>query len=493
MNKWPQNPVIYEINTPVWLYDLSRKYGGDITLANVPAAEWDSLAAFHIDGIWLMGVWERSPMGIQISNRDVTLKGEFRKALPDFADGDNIGSAYCVRQYQVNDLLGGNQGLAAARAALSVRGMRLILDFVPNHTARDHPWVIEHPEYYIHGEIDGLLGKSGYYFESNEEIIACGKDPYFPPWEDCAQLNAFHPGLRLAVIDSIRMIASMCDGVRCDMAMLMLNDIFSHTWTDKAGPIPSEEYWLQVIQSIRDELPDFIFLAEAYWDKELILQQLGFNYCYDKKFYDRLLHDQADSIQGHLKGDIDFQNHLVRFIENHDETRAVSAFPLKKSVIAALAMSTIPGAKLYHDGQFEGRKVKTPVFLRRREIEFPNEDQVRFYQRLVRVATSELIHYGKWSFCELSGWQDNPSFLSLASWTWKKDDQILLVILNFADQKSQGLVRVPWDSVGGNNWRLVDLIKGDIFERSGSEMIETGMYVDLEPWDFHLLWFSRKI
>jgi len=83
MNNWPRNPVLYEINTPIWLYDLSRKYGGPVTLANVPAAEWDSLAALQINAVWFMGVWERSPIGIQVSNQNAALTEEFRKALPD--------------------------------------------------------------------------------------------------------------------------------------------------------------------------------------------------------------------------------------------------------------------------------------------------------------------------------------------------------------------------------------------------------------------------
>ena len=79
---------------------------------------------------------------------------EFRRALPDFEPEDNVGSPYCVRRYVVDDHLGGPEGLAIARLELSNRGMNLILDFVPNHVAPDHPWVAEHPEYFIRGNAD---------------------------------------------------------------------------------------------------------------------------------------------------------------------------------------------------------------------------------------------------------------------------------------------------------------------------------------------------
>ena len=147
MRPWPKHPVIYEINTWVWLNELSRKYNRSVTLLSVPPQEWDFLSSFGFDALWFMGVWERSPAGIGISMQNQGLLNEFRRVLPDFSAGDNVGSPYCVRRYVVDDHFGGTEGLAAARKVLGERGMRLILDFVPNHVAPDHPWVFEHPEY----------------------------------------------------------------------------------------------------------------------------------------------------------------------------------------------------------------------------------------------------------------------------------------------------------------------------------------------------------
>ena len=148
---WPRRPVIYEINTWVWLNDLRQQYDRAITLGNVPAEQWDATASLAVDAVWLMGVWERSPESIRIANGNLGLQADFRRALPDYTPADNVGSAYCVRNYVVDEHLGGPEGLAVARQMLAQRGLRLVLDFVPNHVATDHPWLFEHPEYFVQG------------------------------------------------------------------------------------------------------------------------------------------------------------------------------------------------------------------------------------------------------------------------------------------------------------------------------------------------------
>ena len=117
---WPRRPVIYEINTWVWLNSLSRHYQRAITLGNVPTEQWDAIAALGVDAVWLMGVWERSPEGIRIANRNAGLQADFRRALPDYTPADNVGSAYCVRRYVVDEHLGGPAGLAMARQMLGL-------------------------------------------------------------------------------------------------------------------------------------------------------------------------------------------------------------------------------------------------------------------------------------------------------------------------------------------------------------------------------------
>ncbi len=193
MKAWPKNPIIYEINTWVWLQELSQEYKIPVTLSEVPAEVWDSLANLEVDAIWLMGVWERSPAGITIADKNEGLLKSFRLALPDFRPEDNVGSPYCVRQYAVDAHLGGSQGMAVARKELGRRGLKLILDFVPNHVAPDHPWIAQHPEYFIQGNTDDARDDPASFVEIGGKVLACGRDPYFPAWPDVLQLNAFQP------------------------------------------------------------------------------------------------------------------------------------------------------------------------------------------------------------------------------------------------------------------------------------------------------------
>ena len=172
VSAWKQYPTLYEINTWVWLIDLSQKYAKRIDLGSVPSAEWDAIAAYGFDAVWFMGVWERSPKGIAIANKNENLLNDFRRALPDFRSEDNVGSPYCVRRYLVDDHLGGPKGLAVARRELSQRGLNLMLDFVPNHVAPDHPWATEHPEYFIRGNADDLGNDPSSYMEVNGTVYA---------------------------------------------------------------------------------------------------------------------------------------------------------------------------------------------------------------------------------------------------------------------------------------------------------------------------------
>lgn len=493
MGTWPRNPVIYEINTWVWLHELRQKVYRSVTLGSIPAEEWDAVAGAEADAVWLMGVWERSPIGTRIARAFPELQTEYRKALPDYTTEDVVGSPYCVHRYAVDERLGGPQGLARAREELARRGMRLILDFVPNHVAPDHPWVYEHPKYFIQGSGEDLVGVPNDFFAADGKIIACGRDPYFPPWTDTAQLNAFHPGLRQAAIETVSSIAEHCDGIRCDMAMLLMSSIFEKTWGPRAGQRPESEYWGEVIGAVRKGHPDFLFVAEAYWDLEWELQQQGFDYCYDKRLYDRLIYDSAEGIRLHLTADLAYQNKLVRFIENHDEPRAAAAFSPEKSRAAAVAIATLPGAKLFHQGQFEGRRIKLPVQLVRRPGETLDEGLQTFYRGLLKVIRARAFREGEWSLCERSGWPDNPSYVNLVAWCWRKEDERYLVVINLSHTRCQGRIHLPWADLKGRTSLLVDVMSGERYERDGDDMLDQGLYVDLEAWKYHFLQWEGTV
>jgi glycosidase len=480
-----RHPRIYEISTWVWLGVLSRKSGSSITLKNVPKQEWDAIAQLGVDAVWFMGVWERSPAGLAIARTNPSLMADFRRALPDLAERDIVGSPYCVRQYVVDAALGGPDGLAEARKQLAQRGLKLILDFVPNHVAPDHPWTVDHPEYFIGGDREDLAREPASFLERNGRIFACGRDPYFPAWPDVLQLNAFDPGHRRAAIATVSGIAELCDGVRCDMSMLFINSIFERTWGKRAGPKPSTEYWPDLITAVKKGHSQFIFMAEAYWDLEWELHQQGFDYCYDKRLYDRMEHGHVNGVRQHLCADLAYQSKLVRFLENHDEPRAAATFQPHKHRAAAVTILTLPGAKLLYEGQFEGLKTRLPVFLARRPAESSDRDLERFYRQLLDATAQEPFRSGDWALCECIGWADNPSCQSLFAWCWRKADARCLVIVNFSDSPAQAMVKLPWGDLAKNRWVLKDSLSGDKYDRDGGEMAGTGLYVSLEAWRWH--------
>ncbi len=487
---WRKRPMIYEIPTWVWLDEMRVKHGAGVTLGTIPDAEWDALAELEIDAVWLMGVWERSPAGVAVSNANAEQQGEFHRVLPDYTPADNVGSAYCVRDYVVAKHLGGPEALAQARAALNARGLRLILDFVPNHVAIDHPWASQHPEYFVRGTFDDLARAPNAFVDVNGHVLANGRDPYFPAWRDVLQVNAFHTQLRAAAIETVSSIAAQCDGMRCDMAMLLLNEIFEHTWGDRAGERPPTEYWQEVIPAVKAKYPNTLFIAEVYWDLEYEMMQKGFDYCYDKRLYDRLVGDNAESIRAHLTAGLDYQDRLVRFIENHDEPRAAATFHGAKERAAAIVMATTPGAKLVYDGQLEGRQVKLPVFLARRRPEVADNELALFYRGLLNAVHAELFHEGEWYLCERSGWPDNSSFHDIVAWTWRYRDHRTLIVVNLSGHRSQAMVHLPWDDLRGQTWRLVETLAWECYVRDGDDLSKSGLFVDLDAWGYHFLKFE---
>lgn len=488
---WPKNPLIYEINIWVWLHELSRKLGQPLTLSLVPDEEWDRIASLGFDMVWFMGVWERSPEGIRISMENEGLITDFRRTLPDFKDHDNVGSPYCVRRYAVDKHLGGREALAAARRKLDDRGLRLILDFVPNHVAPDHPWADAHPDYFIQGDKEDLERAPHSFLSLSGRVYACGRDPYFPAWPDVLQLNAFNEGLRTAVTETLSGIAGQCDGVRCDMAMLVMNSIFERTWGSRAGARPEADYWSHIIPAVKRRYPGFHFIAEAYWGLEWELQQHGFDYCYDKRLYDRLEHDPAESVLVHLQADLSYQEKLVRFIENHDEPRAAAAFSPEKHRAAAVTVLTLPGARLIHEGQMEGRRVRPPVFLARRPAENLNADLLEFYRLMLKWLHRGNLLRGTWRLCECLGWPDNQSHKNLLSWCWEKGTYFSIIVVNLSGMASQGLIRIPLETLRGRSWQLKDVFTSVIYERHGDEMCGQGLYVELGSWGFHFLTCSQ--
>ncbi|HEY5395654.1 MAG TPA: alpha-amylase family glycosyl hydrolase [Trebonia sp.] len=492
MTGWPEKPVIYEVNTAVWLAELSRAAAAPVTLGSVPDAAWDVVTPAGVDAVWLMGVWERSPAGLELALANAGLMESFRDALPDVQDQDIIGSPYCVHRYAADERFGGPSGLAAARAALADRGVKLILDYVPNHVAPDHPWVTEHPEYFIQGDDDDLKADPAGWLPVGVYVLAHGRDPYFPPWPDVVQLNAYAAAARTATQQTLSDIAAQCDGIRCDMAMLMTNDVFGKTWGERAGQRPEQEFWPAIIAELRTRHPDTVLIAEAYWDMEWTLQQQGFAFCYDKRLYDRILEVNPPDLRGHLQADLGYQSRLVRFLENHDEPRIAGALPAVLQRTAAVTIATLPGATLWHEGQFEGRRVRPPVFLARRPEEPLDQELAAWYRDLLDVVAERRVRTGAWQLLEVAGWPDNESGRNLIAWSWTPgadaaDARRHVIVVNLSETEAQGRIRLPWPDLPGRRWRLLDPLSGSDFTRDGGELADKGLYVEMQPGQYYLL------
>lgn len=421
----PSNPTIYEVHTAAYLNELTVRDKTNVYLDTIPDDELDRLMTLGIDAVWLMGVWQRSPAAVTIDMANERLLDEFRGVLPDFTPDDVIGSAYAVQDYTVDVRFGGDGALASLRERLSSRGIGLILDFVPNHTAPDHPWVREHVDYYIHTGADAAQYDSLAYAGVGDNSIARGRDPNSAPWPDVLQMNAFSPGYRAATIETLGRIASMSDGVRCDMAMLMLDDVVQRTWGQLAGGPLATTYWQQVTRAVREQYPDYTFIAECYWDTERTLIEQGFDYCYDKTLYDHLVANDPAGAKEYLARTADIQPHMVHFIENHDEPRAAARLPLDQALAAGAIMATLPGANLIHHGQIEGKRVKIPVQLRRGPEELANHTAQRFYHTLCDINTGNTLRNGVLSL------RDTDT-QAIIAYDWRSEGTVNTVVINYS-------------------------------------------------------------
>ena len=490
MLQWPKFPTIYEINTWVWLTDLSQGAKKRLTLAEVPQSELERIAAYGFDGVWLMGVWQRSPGARRIAQTFPGWQSAFQEALPGYGPEDVVGSPYAILDYQVDATLGGNEGLAVIRSRLQELGMGMILDFVPNHMALDHPWLKTHPKRFIQGDADILADEPANYFlvdkDGDEHIFAHGRDPYFEGWPDTVQLDYRRAETRRAMTDELLAIAERCDGVRCDMSMLLTRDVFLRTWGGEFDP-PATEFWPAALTDIKAKYPGFLTMAEVYWDMEWQMQQQGFSYTYDKRLYDRILHENGDSVRQHLSAALDYQKHMVRFTENHDEPRAAKEFGIEGSKAAAVLSLTLPGLRLVHEGQMEGRRVKIPVHLGRRPKEVPLEGLDDFYKRLLQALHHPVFRDGMWQKLQVApAWERNISFANILAHQWTYGDQIRIVVANLSDQRAQSLIIIPLPELAGKEWCLRDILNEKEYTWSGDELANQGLYVDLQAYGTHL-------
>jgi len=499
------SPLLYEIYTRQWLSSLSRSTGREIDLWAVPEVELDRLARLGVTHVWLMGLWPTGGKARAEALRHPDLKKAYDEALPGWTDDDVCGSPYAISAYSVPPSIGGDDGLKALRGRLAERGIKLILDFVPNHTGVDHAWAIQRPNLYVGAPVDSgvviaeAVKVRGIY---GERLIANGKDPGFAGWTDTLQLDYRRPETRKAMLEQLQKIADRCDGVRCDMAMLVLNDVFAKTWAhvpamDAHGqPIEAvaDEFWWSSIHAVKERHPDFLFLAEAYWDLEDRLCDLGFDYAYDKKLYDLVI-ERDWGVTGHLHMLGDKNNRRAHFLENHDEPRVNASLPAAAHAAGALLTLALPGLRFLHDGQLEGRRRFARIQLARRADEDVDDAIADIYDRVLDAIKDTAVGRGDWQFVEARPvWSDNSTHFAFTLVQWQRRgvaDAFDVVVINHGDARSQCYARLTAQGLRQGTWSLKDALSTEVYERHGDDLADNGLYLDVAPHAAQLFRFTR--
>lgn len=483
-------PYLYEANARLFLRRIAEKYNRPVSLANIPVEEWQFFSHLGIDLVWLMGVWQRSPSSRRKALLDLALRQEYERALPDWSAEDIAGSPYAIYTYSLEPSLGKAEELAQLKSNLNHHGIGLILDFVPNHVAVDHQWTISHPEWFVQGKDSDVHEHPEWFFPSKTGVyLAHGRDPNFPPWADTAQLNIYSADLRQALINELLQIIEMADGVRCDMAMLTLNDVFSNTWGEiiKSRSRPENEFWTEAIRQVKQRRSDFLLIAEVYWGLEKRLQELGFDFTYNKQLYEKLRHSTSEEFYNYLESDAQHLKRSVLFVENHDEPRAITAFGRERSLMAATIIATLPGLRLFYDGQFEGRHIQIPVQLVREPKDNVDPEIKQFYDRLLGFGNNSALHDGECKLMEADrAWDGNESYKNLLAWIWHLDTHTKVVIVNYSPSPSQGRLKLLVPEANIRSITLLDELTSITYVRDPDEVRSQGLYVALEPYHAHL-------
>lgn len=466
---------LLEITTRPYLYGLSKKLGRQITkFRDIPDSEFLSWKEKGFEWVWFMGIWQLGPAGVEHDLNDQGLIQSFNKVLPGWTKEDVIGSPYAIVSYTVNTELGSEADLDWLRNKLHSLGMKLMVDFVPNHSATDAPEVTSKLNYYIRCPQGQTIDRSKYLANG----IAYGCGIWCDPWTDVAQFNYCDEEFRKHQIEVLKYIAKHADGVRCDMAHLIINDEFYSYWETQLRAYgynkPSKEFWAEAISAVKASYPDFIFMAESYGDVLYKLHSFGFDYTYDKDCLDKLYYHDVKGFQQLLwNSDINYKQHLAHFTENHDEPRTMEKFWnwAPAADCAAASLLTLPGLRFFNQDQWLGYKNKIDVHLRRAADDAENEDVKAFYDKLFALLKTDALRLGTFTQLNVDGSDTIPA------WRYAYGNERYLIMANFNENQSGG--RVVLDDCPLGQTTFTDFITGDVYTRDGSEVRSSGLSVVL--------------
>jgi hypothetical protein len=471
-----------------------------VTLADVPDEPLDTIRRRGFHGIWLMGVWSTGPAGRAEALRSPGLLAAYEKVLPDWDPTDVEGSPFSIRSYEPPPALGGLEELARLRERMHERELGLILDFVPNHLARDHRWRDERPELLVQGSARDLAREPENWYAhptpgGEFRVLAHGRDPHFPGWSDTCQVDYRSTEARRAMSELFRDLASRCDGLRCDVAMLVLPDIFRKTWGERGGGAGDDagDFWSTAIPELRREHPDIVLIAEVYWGLEERLVAAGFDFAYDKDFTDKIIAGDLDGLRARVGEPRERHEHRLRFLENHDEPRAMEVLGAERSRAAAVLAATLPGARFFQEGQESGRRIHVPVQLARAPVEPVDEASLAFYERLFEALTAPVFHRGHWSPLEIRDADPPGEASGLLGSVWRDSEEIRLAVANLGETVAKGRVPLPdvLRSAGSRETRgdrsrdpgtltIRDELSGRHLDQDLHEVTEDGLIVEVE-------------
>jgi hypothetical protein len=415
------------------------------------------------DLLWLLGVWRRGPLGLALARDNPAAHPEYDRALPGWTPSDVTGSPYSIAAYDVDHALGGEAALIRFRERLASRGLGLVLDFVPNHLGRDHPWVHDHPERLITAApevaLDATQPERWFVADTvtGQRAVAHGRDPHYAGWIDTVQLDWSREETREAMRDELRRIAGLCDGVRCDMAMLLLTDSFASTWPETEARRPATEWWPTAVDAAREVKPGFLFLAEVYWGLEGRLLELGFDYVYDKHLYDQLRSGDPARIAEALGVDPFYVTRCAHFVENHDEDPARTAFPDGRDVAATAIALSLPGLRLLHEGQLSGRQVRLPVQLGRHADPGATPRTSEFLTRFLSFLSDPLLREGRFFRPEVARAGEGKAD-GVVALGWEGEGAWALVVANLEGHERTAQVRIPFRPLGGREVQVRDVL-----------------------------------
>jgi glycosidase len=416
--EWMPRLVLIAKNSYVWLEQLSRKYGRWIkTLDQIPDEELEILRDRGFTGLWLIGLWERSPASQKIKQR--------------MGDADAVASAYSLYSYDIAEDLGGWSALENLRGRAWQRGVRLSADMVPNHMGIDSKWVIEHPDWFLSLPYSpypsysfnsedlcedprvGIYLEDHYYDRTDAAVvfqrrdhqtgdvryIYHGNDGTSFPWNDTAQLDYLKAEVREAVIQTILHVARNFPVIRFDAAMTLAKKHIQRLWFPEpgsGGAIPSRsehgltraefdaaipnEFWREVVDRVAAEVPDTLLLAEAFWLLEgYFVRTLGMHRVYNSAFMHMLRDEDNAKYRMAIKNTLEFDSQIlkryVNFMNNPDEKTAIEQFGNgDKYFGAATVLATLPGLPMFGHGQVEGFREKYGMEFRKPKLdETPDE------------------------------------------------------------------------------------------------------------------------